>query len=217
MPPKVFEIKLTPDGWKATIEGLTPRQITNVFKKHVRRATKRNAIRLQGRIRQGIRSGVKPQNAALTKTIKGNRGNRAKPLVDQGDLFNAITYDVQDWDLAFIGVKRTNKEYNLALMLHQGAIIKVTNEMRHMFWLLYLVSKGDMSPEVLEGRAKKLWDTAAKKKFYPLSKKTKAIIIPARPFIRNAMRDPGLKKEVEKEWNTSIRQAFKEIASKAGK
>lgn len=204
------------DGnWRVLIDGLSPKTLMRGMQKHIKRGTTKNAIAIRRQIRQEIKKGVPPRNAPLTKAIKGG----TKPIVGTAgaDMFNAITYSVPAWDTAFIGLLRTNKNYNVGKVVHNGAVIKVTKKMRVMFWYLWKTSIGSFAPSLLEGRAKIIWNESKTKKFYPLEDSTKAIVIPKRPFIRYAMKDPSLLRVVRTHWLNAIGNGFKELAERGKK
>jgi len=203
------------DNWRVLIDGLSPKTLMRGMQKHIKRGTTKNAIAIRRQIRQEIKKGIPPRNAELTKAIKG--GN--KPIVGTAgaDMFNAITYSVIAWDKAFVGLLRTDKNYNVGKAVHNGVTIKVTKKMRTMFWYLWQVSIGSMSSKQLTGRAKAIWEMSKTKKFYPLKASTKAIVIPKRPFIRYAMQEPSLKKIAEANWLKSIGDGFKELAERGKK
>lgn len=185
------------------------------MQKHIKRGTTKNAIAIRRQIRQEIKKGVLPKNKALTESLKGDN----KPIVGTAgaDMFNAITYSVPSWNTAFIGLLRTDKNYNVGKAVHNGVTIKVTKKMRAMFWYLWQVSIGLMSSKKLSGRAKAIWEMSKTKKFYPLKSSTKAIVIPKRPFIKYAMQEPNLKKIAEANWLKSIGDGFKELAERGKK
>jgi len=204
------------DGnWRVLINGLSPKTLMIGMQKHIKKGTTKNAIAIRRQIRQEIKTGVPPRNAELTRAIKG--GN--KPIVGTAgaDMFNAITYSVPAWNIAFIGLLRTDKNYNVGKAVHNGVTIKVTKKMRAMFWYLWQASNGNIPISKLSGRAKAIWEMSKTKKFYPLKASTKAIVIPKRPFIRYAMQDPSLKKIAEANWLKSIGDGFKELAERGKK
>lgn len=185
------------------------------MQKHIKRGTTKNAIAIRRQIRQEIKKGVLPKNKALTESLKG--GN--KPIVGTAgaDMFNAITYSVPSWNTAFIGLLRTDKNYNVGKVVHGGKTISVSKKMRGLFYILWLTSIGDFPVAKLKGRAKAIWEMSKTKKFYPLKASTKAIVIPKRPFIKYAMQEPSLKKIAEANWLKSIGDGFKELAERGKK
>lgn len=204
-------------NWRVLINGLSPKTLMRGMQKHIKRGTTKNAIAIKRQVRQEIKKGIPPRNAELTRMLKGG----GKPIVGTAgaDLFNAVNYSVQSWDKAFIGVLRTDQNYNVGKVVHNGVTIKVTKKMRTMFWYLWQVSIGNMPESKLTGRAKTLWEMSKRKrkKFYPLKASTRAIVIPKRPFIRYAMQEPKLLKIAEANWLKSIGDGFKELAERGKK
>lgn len=150
-------MKLTANkAWKAFSKALEPQFFSPIMEKHVERGTKKNGIYLRTQIRNNIRAGLSPKNAALTAYIKGGD----KPIVGTkgADLFNSITSSVKAWHTVEVGVLRQDELANIAQIVHEGIEIKVTPRMRQMFWLLWLAEKGKFDPSLLYGRARELWD-----------------------------------------------------------
>lgn len=202
---------ITFKGFRQFEKALSARGFGEVLQKHVGLATGRNARLVQRAIRQKIKHGVKPPNAPLTVAIKQSD----KPLVDRGDLFGAISVVQPDWRSAFIGVNRKDPLHDIAEVLHEGKIVPVTQKMRGLFFMLWLASKaarGDAdAPMVvpLSGRARELFERF--QDWRPLKPETRAIKIPARPFIRQAFEDPQVRRRVMEGWVRAVGRAAKEV------
>lgn len=206
-------------GWKQYANATNPKRFLRALKKHVRKGTQRNAIVARKQVRQEIKAGIPPRNAELTARLKSGGGRKTtKPIVGTpgADLWNAIAWSVEDWNFAFVGVKRTSAEFNVADIVHNGRTIRVTEKMRHMFRVLAWASKSQTVAPHLEGRALELWEAGGrwKTKWKPLKASTKVIIIPKRPYIRFAFQDPGLKRTVKENWSRSVQNAITELAKK---
>lgn len=204
-------------GWDRYGNAVNSPRFQRALKKHVRKATQRNAIIARKQVRQEIRAGVPPHNAELTARLK-SKGSRktTKPIVGTpgADLWNAIDWSLEGWNAAFVGVKRTSEEYNVAEVVHEGRTVTVTEKMRHMFRVLAWASESKGIVPHLEGRAKELWELGGrwKTKWKPLKDSTKAIRIPRRQFFRYAFMDRRLKRTVEENWNGAVQNAIKEAA-----
>lgn len=200
-------------GIKRWLKALDPAAFTQNMRTNVRKATVLNGKIGEAYLRKAIQSSrgrLKP-NAPLTKLIKGS----AKPLVDQGLLFQAITSRVKDDFTVFIGVLRTSESYDLITTLHEGKEIKVTPAMRGMFFMLWRASIGEIDSSSLTGRAAELW----KRKqggWFPLRDDTVAVIIPARRFMRLVFEDPQFKKLVKDNWTKALAASFKDQSKSAG-
>lgn len=164
-------------------------------------------------MRQTIQSGKSLQrNAALTQAIKGDN----KPLVDQGALFQQITSKVVDDFTVLAGVLRTSGAYNVGLIVHEGATIKVTPKMRGLFFVLWKASEGMLDPGQLEGRAKELFEQMSEG-WLPLNANTEVIVIPPRPWIRIAFNNTQMIKQVRDNWKQAMEASFRERARAGGK
>jgi len=200
-------------NWKRLQTTLEPGKVDKIMRRHLRRASALNGKIAEGKIRDTIRSGGFTPNAPLTAAIKGS----SKPLIGGGagaQLFNAVTSKVMEGASVFVGILKINAAYNVGVAIHQGAIISVTSKMRGLFFILWQASVGAIDPSSLTGRAKELWDEMPGG-WKPLKKNTRAIITPARPFIRKAFADPTLRDKAKKNWQQAMAAAFKEIASAA--
>lgn len=121
--------------------------------------------RMRTEIRKGIKAGAPGGNALEPLTaFTIHRKGSSKPLIDNSDLLDSITYEVDKQQLAvFIGVLRSaqNRDgeslVDLALVHEEGAVIPVTPKMRGYF----------------------MWAFGIR-----LKPSTQFITIPARPFLR---------------------------------
>ena len=172
------------------------------LKRNVRRATALNALAAAKKMRQVIQAGGLKANAPLTMALKGS----AKPLVAGGDLFQSITVQQINEDEQFVGVLRTEGDFNLVAVLHEGATIPVTPAMRWMFLLLAKASEGKMDPSKLEGRASELF--AQFQGWKPLAAGTTAIVIPERPFVRITFEAPDLIALCKANWMAACQAAL---------
>lgn len=202
--------KLDKRGIKRFQAALSASGFDSAVKKHILRASIKNGKMAEAAARQVIRRGGFEPNRPLTVMIKGS----SKPLVDQGTgLFQAITSKVVEDFTVFVGVLRSSGAYNIAATLHDGAVIKVTDAMRGMFFALWKASTGEMDPSQLEGRAAELWERAPGG-WLPLKKSTSHITIPARPFMLEVFRDAALRKKAKRNWNMALKKAMRELANK---
>lgn len=195
-------------GWKKWERAINPRLVDATIRHNLRRATALNGKLAIATIRQTIRAGVLPANADLTVMIKSS----SKPLVDNATtLFQAITDRVIDDVTVFAGVLETDGEYNIAVALHEGAVIRVTPAMRGMFFWLLQASKGAISPDRLEGRARQLWERSPGG-WAPLKDTTSSIVIPGRPFIQQAFANNEMRTKAKENWRKALQAAFRDLA-----
>jgi len=198
-------------GWKQYAAAIDAKGFDKSMMRHLRVASQKNGLLFVKAIRQSIKGGEFEPNKALTVAIKGS----SKPLVDHGDLFQAITYKLYGDTKVFIGVLKTAAGYNIAAMLHEGAAIKVTKAMRALFFVLWQASEGKIDPAKLTGRAAELFERMSSG-WYPLKDSTRVIVIPARPFIKVSFWNPELIAKAEANWHQACAAAIAERAKAGG-
>lgn len=204
-----FDLILTGD-WPKYTQAIDPRKFKSRIKPQVRAATEQNAMFVRLMVRKSIRkSWVK--NAPLTVLIKKSQ----KTLVDYGELFQAITYKMIDWDSAFVGVLKQAKSKagsnlaNVAYTIHEGATITVTNRMRILFIYLAMATQGKIAESALRGRAKAIYERVQQRRIIkPLHPGTTAIRIPKRPFISKVFENRLVRSQVKKRWIEAIDKAL---------
>ncbi len=202
-------------GWQRLDLAFDASKFKGTSRKHLRLAAERNGKLALGAVRRGLRRGGFEENAELTEHIKGAG---KKPLIDTGTrLFQGLTSEVQSDDkTVFIGFLLADRNFEAAAAIHEGAVIKVSQAMRNMFRLLWMVSVGNMSPDRLTGRAAELWKRASGG-WLPLKPSTKVIVIPARPFIKRAFEEPKLRAGVKRNWEQAIQRSLREQSKGKGK
>lgn len=209
-------LKFTGD-WGKFSNIISPRRFSSSLKDTVGKATKANAEIVAKEAQKLIKSRKYSPNAGLTILIKGGK----QPLVESGALYEAlgsIAIRLNSWKTAHIVVKRKgNDSVDVASIVHNGTIIKVTDRMRNMFSLLFRVGQGHEDRSKLKGRAaeiaKKLG--ARLKEIRPIKESTTSIVIPARPFMKDAIENPTVFAKIKKNWTSAVEQTLK--ASKAAR
>lgn len=216
-----FELSKT---WDALGRVLDPALHRAALERHIGTATKINAMVMRKRVREYIKYGVATADgqggvAPLTAMIKGGK----KPIVGTpgADLFNSITHQAVDWKTALVGAMRTSGTANVAKIVHEGAAVRVTEKMRHMFWLLWMVDRGKIPSEQLQGRAREIYEMAGAKRsknrfFLPIKPDTKVIVIPSRPYLRVVFESQDAHDEVMKNWSDAFQQMITELARSEG-
>jgi hypothetical protein len=196
--------------WKRLEKQLGPGVVQPTLRKHLRRASMFIGKKGEALIREEIASGKFDPNAPLTVALKGGRN---EPLIGDrpgAPFFKAITSKVVDDITVFVGILQQNKEYELAVMLHEGKVIGVTAKMRGMFFVLW---RKETDPSiVLSDRAQELWDKMPGG-WKPLKESTKAIVIPGRPFIRQVWNKGEMQDMAKKFWDQAMAAAMKELSS----
>lgn len=193
---------------------LDPKKFKAKLEKNVRKATMMNCALVEREIRKGIQSGSWSKNAQLTVMLK----HSSKSLIGPGDaeLFKAVTSELIDSFNAFVGVKRMSGVFNVAAAIHEGATISVTKKMRGLFLVLAAASRGEKV--TLSDRAQELMAQLGNSgEIRPLKASTSTIIIPPRPFIRQAFENPKVKAKIQANWHKAVDNTFKPPKVKAPK
>lgn len=158
-----FKLKRFGD-WKRVEAILNAPSFDKRLNNNIRLAHSRVALMYRKDVREAIKGKKYAPNKAMTISIKGS----STPLVDNGDLWAAITYKVYPGhEKVEIGIKRSAagkgkvKLWNIASILHDGTTIRVTPRMRRFFQTMF---------------------NAGESGWYPLAPSTVAIRIPGRPF-----------------------------------
>ena len=205
MAKRVFTFELR--GIKRLAATFRPQLYQQLLRRHVSRATQQNAAFLAGAMRKTIQRGNFDQNAPLTISIKGEG---KKPLIDSPNgLFQAITHTKVGPFEAFAGVLRTQDEFNVSVIVHEGKVIEVTPKLRGMFFILWKASQGEIDPSRLTGRAKELFEM--NQEWFPLRSDTKAIKIPGRPFVDDTMSNPILARRMRTNWERAMGFVFRDM------
>lgn len=201
-------------NWKRFKKMMESSHAQKIVKKHIRRATLLNGKVYEKHVRGVIKEAPFTPNAPLTEAIKKDN----KPLVGVetgATLFKAITSKLMSGgsafnDAVFIGVLRTNSFYNIAMTIHYGKTIPVTERMRGLFLMLAAASQGKISKDKLSKRGQDLFDYM-NKGWKPLKKGTTRIVIPPREFITEAFKDSRPRKIAKQNWQQALQAAFAEI------
>lgn len=218
----IFQFEI--DGFDRLAAVLRPELMEKLMKRHIGRATGQNAAYLAKMMRMTIRnkgtglSGASinlaapgatanliADNKLLTINIKGS----SKPLVDSGDLFQSITYEKIDTYTAFAGVLRSSGGFSVAQIVHDGAKLPVTPQMRGMFILLSRATAGTFDPARFTGRAAALW--ARSQLWFPLKPSTTTIQVAGRPFVKLTMGDPKIQAKMRENWEYALATVFADI------
>ena len=191
-------------GWKQYEKAMNSKTFMRRLQRHKKKAFDRIAREIiRGALKTGSFSFKK--NAPLTLLLKSG----SQPLVDTGSKLSAVVETrTLSKDKLFIGITTANKFYARAKIIHEGGTIKVTQKMRNMFFFLWLVSKGDMSPSQLSGRAAELY--ALNQEWYPLKASTRAIKIPGRPFMEEIFKDKVILEKARREFIKAINDTIRE-------
>lgn len=196
--------------WKRLEKKFGAAASRSLARKYLRKATMVIGKKAEATIRKEIETGKFEPNAPLTVGLKGGKNEPLKGTRPGAPLFKAITSKMIDDYTVFVGVLQTDDEYNIALAIHEGTTIGVTDKMRGLF---HILSRHEADPSIpLSERAQELWD-AMPGGWKPLKPSTVAIIIPSRPFIQQAFDKGDMQKFAQKFWHDAFEAAIKELGS----
>ncbi len=123
--------------WEKAIRGLDGRLFKADLIRAITIANERIGRDAVARMRRAIRARHYLDNSPITVAIKGS----STPLVDRGDLFQALTYQVTQGGMGVtFGVRRGAKlasgadAVSVAMVLHEGATIRPTPAQRAALW-----------------------------------------------------------------------------------
>lgn len=193
-----------------------PGRAERVLRKHYRWTGRFVGIRLSKWMRDLIR-GAHPghafaPNAEMTKELKRS----SKPLIDQARLFKSATHRERgDWNETIeVGVLRTSGSADVARIVHDGAKILVTRRMARLFHALYLITSGrDPNAPLTSSRGFELLQAYDRTGgVAPRLIEGTTLVIPPRQFASVMVRDPELKRFVEKAYSTAIKEAIHELS-----
>lgn len=202
-----FKIKGAKSFWRA----LAPKKISADMKREVSKALDLTSLQVVKEIRKNIQGGRFLGNAALTAAIKGQN----KPLVDFGQLFQAIGFKrVGEYERQVGVTKMSGDALNIAMVVHNGAVIKVTDKMRGLFFLLWLASMDRIPKSELRGRAAELFKRMPGG-WKPLSESTTHIRIPPRRFIDEVFKSRRVRKMFKDNVNGAIERVMARRAREA--
>lgn len=220
MPGSKVEFKMVGD-WRKMASALDSKRFEANLEANLGRATAFNGMMMAGEIRRRIKSRKYAKNSPLTILLKKS----STPLVDDGDLFGAVTSQSLDKYSVFIGILRSTMGdngkplVNLAELLHNGGVIPVTEHMRNMFILLSEVGQGKRDVSTLEGRVADMAKALGPriKNIKALRASTTHIKIPARPFLTDVLKDPAMLKKCEMNWRKAVQATMRDQAQSTSK
>lgn len=194
-------------GWKEYMNATDAKRFQAKFARMRRKALQLVAVEI---MEWAIESGSSnfARNAQLTIEIKGG----STPMRDQRKLLRkALKTKMVGQSAVFIGVPQGSRYFGIVKGLHDGMTIPVTEKMRLMFFALAAVSNGTAPASMLTGRAKELY----KRKptgWRQISRGTKVIRIPGRPFIAEAFDNPYSKALILRRFSEAVDQTLAELA-----
>lgn len=185
---------------------------TGNLDKNLRRATLRNALFLQKKVKKLIREEEYKANSELTLSLKGSN----KPLIDQRNLWNAIDTVLYDSFSGEVGILRnagsTGSKFGLAKsqinikhlveMMESGYVIKVTDKMRQA--IAMTLQNDKTSKGKLRARSRKALERIAGAR----GKGKNTFVVTARPLLSKVFNDPATKRVLIHNWRVGLEGAF---------
>ena len=219
--------------WDDLIKSLDPASFKRRLAVQIMRANERIGRDFQRIARGMIRSGDYAPNSPITIALKGS----SKPLVDKGDLFQGISYELDGPYTVRLGVlkrKVGQQVINVGLVLHEGATIDVSAhpQVRRKVWAMLRKAVGadrlaKLNPKSRKavkaaaadlgikatGRSRRGMFGALKAKGVlqarPASGSGRQVwVIPARPFLARPAQDAAFHKLLLGHYSDAIRAAF---------
>lgn len=219
-------------AWDAYLKAMDPKAFQVRLARHLTTAAERVGRNFTAAARRAIRAGVYAPNSPVTVILKGS----SKPLVDKGDLFQSITFQVVDPYNVRMGVIRArsgDKLVNVALIVHEGATINVKQhpKVRAKVWAMV---RSKLSPEALAAlnrrqrasvssaagtlglnrkggkwtEKQRRWWFASHPSTAGASAARDVWIIPARPYLANVARSADFQRMVGDTYAQAVQATF---------
>lgn len=197
---------------KALEKALDPARASQILDQTIRQAHARIGMAGVAAVRNGIRRKEYVENSPITIILKGS----SAPLVNRGDLFQAISYEQPDSKTLRIGVLRRRDHkgtvVDLAVVLHEGATIDVNAhpKVRIAVWAAVARALGGASSRTKAGQSA-TWGAAGKLAGSSGTAKGKWVI-PPRPFLARPLLGPVFLQQVEAIYGKAAKAAIDRIA-----
>lgn len=185
-------VKLELKGFGRVRRILNPVKFNRYLKKNVKRVNRGTLSPIMEQLLTKSINEEKLRNHPLTVAIKG----RDEPLVESGFMRDSVgSRHFSAWGFD-TGVERTGRKgANVALIVHNGATIKVTEKIRKYFKFL-----ASIHPNVK-----------------PISKDKTQIVIKPRPFMTRAFNNKFTGNICVNEWLQAVRKTIIDLGGKPDK
>lgn len=223
-------VRLT-GAWDAYLKAMDGKGFAHRLAGFTLKAGERVGRDFIARARKAIRAGVYAPNSPVTVILKGS----SKPLVDHGDLFQGITFQVVDPYNVRLGIMRArsgDKLVNIGLVLHEGATIdvKANPRVRMAVWAKI---RSRVSPDALAAlnarqrksvtaaastlgvrrRSGRAWTERQRRWWFAQMHGPKAAardvwIIPPRPFLSSIAESADFQAVILRHYTDAIKAAF---------
>jgi len=199
---------------------LNPQNWTGNIEKNIRKATIRNALFLQKKVKQLIRDEDYAANSEMTLALKGSN----KPLIDQRNLFNAIDTVVYNSFSGEVGILRnagsTGSKFgkaksqinikDLVELMESGYTITVTQKMRQA---IAMTLQGDLTSK---GKLRAKSRTALERLSENRGSGSQTYIVPPRPLLSKVFEDPTTEKVLVHNWRAALEGTFLAMGALGG-
>lgn len=190
---------------RACIASLEPGRARSIWEHYLHAAHTRVGQAGVAAIRNSIKADEYAANSPITVIIKGS----SKPLVDRGDLFQAISYEIRGHWMR-IGLFRQIagvKTYNLGLLLHEGFSYTPTDRQRAAVWAKVAEALGSSrtgsSRQATRGAALAMGSRAGSA--------APVWVVPARPFIRKPLSSSSFLSGAQRTYEQAAAAAIAQI------
>lgn len=201
-----------PEQLRHLMRALEPARVNAILDAVYKSAFQRIGEIAVAAIRNAIRADEYEPNSPITVILKGS----SKPLVDHGDLIQAVSYSQPTPRSLQVGMIKTvvakGETYNIGVILHEGASIDVGAhpKVRTKVWA--------MVSEALGTRRRGASLTSTWRAAVALagshggSGRKDIWIIPARPFISGPLQGPAFQAKLERVYEMAAKQAVERMA-----
>jgi len=187
---------------------LDRRRFKKILKPQISKGLRESAQILENEYKQAIDKGNFARNKPLTIAVKG----RDHPLLDTGKMRNAITSRQPQWNMAWVGIPKSDPAFKVARIVSEGAQIEITDRMRAMFrvlWIASMAARGEVpsSSVPLRGRAAELFSRF--QDWGPLPPRRRTIRIPPRPFIQRTFKKKAIRRKLNRRMEKAVVEAWR--------
>jgi len=199
-------------GWDQFASATDPKRFRRALARKMQKATELNCIEVRKAIAKEIRQKHFDKNSRLTVLFKmaqkplvgGNMGIGSEVKTgggtdSGGTMLNSLGHTVTSPFEGYVGVVRTRGGFNIALIVHEGATLNMTEKRKK--WLNIAINSALKKQGMLYLKSK------GKKATY--STGGAAMHIPKRPFIVQVMQVKALQMKIIDRWATAASEALR--------
>ena len=198
---------------------LSPTLWTGNLEREIKKATIKNALFLNKKVKDLINSNEYEDNSEMTLALKGSD----KPLIDKTNLWKAIDQVIYDSFRAEVGIIRnagsTGSKLgkaksainikDLVELMESGYTIKVTEKMRRA---IAMTLQNDKKDGKVSDKARVSLERLSSKR----NQGSKTYVVPARPLLSKVFTDPEVGKVLVHNWRVALEGAWLAQGAKDG-